>query len=106
MSDEYLHGCWASGADRICEDGTKGCSREHPRRDEYAAAAHAFLAVRCEHDQPGGSQFCIFCLRARGDRMHLALSTIAAIEPCSCPCCGDHEAVTEAKRALAAEESR
>jgi len=26
----YIHGCWVTGADRVCEDGTKGCSRRHP----------------------------------------------------------------------------
>lgn len=64
------------------------------------------FAPPCEHGQRGGAEFCIFCLRARGDRMHLALSTIAAIEACPCPCCGDHDAVIEAKRALAVEEGR
>jgi len=33
MGDEHIHGCWVTGADRVCEDGTKGCSREHPRRN-------------------------------------------------------------------------
>ncbi len=29
----YVHGCWVTGAARTCEDGTKGCSREHPFTD-------------------------------------------------------------------------
>lgn len=26
----YVHGCWLTGANRVCEDGTKGCARRHP----------------------------------------------------------------------------
>ena len=29
--DKYVHGCWiGSDATRVCVDGIKGCSREHP----------------------------------------------------------------------------
>ncbi len=37
MGDERIHGCWVTGADRVCEDGTKGCSREHPLREAPTA---------------------------------------------------------------------
>lgn len=36
-------------------------------RNEEEAHWAALRAVRCEHDTPGGEQFCIFCLRIRGD---------------------------------------
>jgi len=37
------------------------------------------------------------------DRHESALRKIAAIEPCPCPCCGDHEAVMIARRAIGAK---
>jgi hypothetical protein len=63
---------------------------------------HERCLYRCcgEHLTRGGPEFCIFCLRARSDRYHSALRTISETDPCPCPCCGDHEAVTRAKTAL------
>jgi len=34
------------------------------------------------------------------DAYRATLEAIAAIEPCPCPCCGDHEAVALARDAL------
>jgi hypothetical protein len=32
MPDVIVHGCWIEiGSSRVCEDGTKGCVREHAK---------------------------------------------------------------------------
>lgn len=34
---------------------------------------------KCPHDQPGGDQFCIFCLRKDGDDARLVVAEMAAL---------------------------
>ncbi len=69
--------------------------------DEHGiAGAPDFAEMKCQHGQPGGEEFCIFCLRTRGDRYYSALLAISETEPCPCPCCGEHESVEMAKVAL------
>src|SRR5262245_3305824 len=55
MSDYYVHGCWVTGADRVCEDGTKGCSREHPLRDSVVCEC----CERCRTTNP--ERLCDYC---------------------------------------------
>lgn len=60
------------------------------------------FAPPCIHGQPGGEQFCVFCLRKRGDDAWLICATLAnvllavewiddEVNGMHCPCCGSSQ---------------
>ncbi len=88
---------------RLNGDGSK--SKILAERPVYVSD-DAWRCEPCKVNMANHRSECLICGATRPgiarDRYREALKEIAAIEPCPCPCCGDHEAVTIARRALEA----
>ncbi len=54
----HVHGCWVTGADRVCEDGTKGCSRRHELTEAPEPCPHLMVEMEGPDDERG---FCTRC---------------------------------------------
>ena len=76
-ADARTAGMYASSALREL----RLASREHARASTFIlptfGAGDVEQAFPCEHGRPGGPQFCIFCLRRRGDRAEERAATLA-----------------------------
>ncbi len=77
MSEEYIHGCWVSEfSSRVCEVGTKCCTREHPLRVDSEHAAQSCMCRVCLAYDEGvhDTQADLATLRAENERQKEALT--------------------------------
>ena len=47
--------------------------------ERYVMTSPEGFAPPCEHGQAGGAEFCVFCLRTRGDRALETVDTMARL---------------------------